>query len=274
MKKFCNYIRFMVLIWLLPHTHIYGQVPKLKFEIKIKADRLLTDRLGNLYLIDGPRLLKYNTDGRLLYIYDDNSYGNIEQVDAFDPFKILFFFPAFMQTVFLNEQLAPIKDFDLASMSSLGSVAVMCVTNESNFWLFDTNLRRLRRIDRTGKIIAEGTILQSSENFNLNGIMRVEDTETYLFMVDNAFHLDVFDKFGNLLQNFAMGTNTRDFQGSGSKVYYLTTDNLIKGFNFADRSEIIISLPPDFKATRFRIEKDKLFLLNDTAVRQYVISDN
>lgn len=251
----------------------HAQNMKLMYKAKVKAERLITDRLGNFYLIDGSKLTKYNPDGMLLFIYDENSYGNIAQIDAFDPFKIMLYYPAFMHTVFLNEQLTIINQFDLATNNGLGVVSVMCATNENNYWLFDTNIKRLRRLERTGKIIAEGTFMQSDSMFQLNNLQKIEDTEMYLFMSDQNGNLSRFDKFGNFISTYAMGADILDYQGSGSHVYFLQKDNIIHSYDFNDFTETVMQVPDDIVALHFRIEKNKLFILTDTEVRIYLLTE-
>src|SRR5688500_1993390 len=75
--------------------------------IREHHDAFTTDPLGNIYLVKGAEVVKYNASGIRTARYSNLQLGDVATIDAMNPLKILLHYRDFQQLVFLDNQLSP-----------------------------------------------------------------------------------------------------------------------------------------------------------------------
>src|ERR1700722_3648508 len=104
-------------------------------KIPLENGSFTTDNLQNVYILNGNVLKKYNSAGVLLCSHSDKAFGDITSMDVYDPMKILVFYKAFPQLVFLDNTLSQngngINPADIGY--PLASMA--CISHDNGLWL-------------------------------------------------------------------------------------------------------------------------------------------
>ena len=108
----------------------------IKKVIKSKIDLFTSDNLGNIYLVKGDELKKYNSKGELLKVFSNKKLGAISSIDASNPLRVLLFYKDQSQLVILDSQLSPNGNpIDLLGMN-LEQSDVVCSSFNNGIWLF------------------------------------------------------------------------------------------------------------------------------------------
>ncbi|MBP6456967.1 MAG: hypothetical protein KA275_09605, partial [Chitinophagaceae bacterium] len=75
--------------------------------IKMKADFISTDYLGNIYVVRNKNfIVKYNKNGDSISNFNVIQRGKISQIDATNPMKTLVYFANFSQILVLDNMLS------------------------------------------------------------------------------------------------------------------------------------------------------------------------
>ena len=62
---------------------------------EVVADALEIDRLGNIYLVKGNVVAKYDAEMNFLCAYDNYPAGSMSSLDVSNPFKVIVFYSEF-----------------------------------------------------------------------------------------------------------------------------------------------------------------------------------
>ena len=115
--------------------------------IDTTGNRIVTDNLGNIYLLEKSSLKKYDAEGNFLCSYTELSDGMISGIDVSDPLKIIIINSDFGKIKFLDNKLS-IRNTPV-SLSNLGypNASLAAASYESGFWVFDPLSNQLIRFD-------------------------------------------------------------------------------------------------------------------------------
>ena len=233
--------------------------------IDTEADFFTTDSQGNVYIVKGNELKKYDKTGKLLYSYSNKTLGNIDFVDASNMLRLLVFYKNYITIVFLDDTLTlsgePINldelDFQQAQL--------VCSSYNSSLWLYDQRNIELVRINQNfEKIVGTG---------NLSILLNIPIQPNYLVENNNKVYLNnpstgilIFDIYGTYYKTAPI-KNLQSFQPIADWIYF-TSDKKLKAYNLKTAEEIEFSVPEsDFK--NFRLETDVLILQNNKSVQLY-----
>src|ERR1043166_5956386 len=81
-----------------------------RFVIRSKVDKFGVDAIGNVYIINGEELVKYNPSAKILARYSNLKLGQITSMDLTNPLKILLYYRDYQQLVYLDDQLSANAD--------------------------------------------------------------------------------------------------------------------------------------------------------------------
>jgi hypothetical protein len=125
----------------------------------IRAEKLWSDHLGNIYTLKDNTLNKYNQNWELFSSYDWQANGKITTVDVSDPLRIVVFSANANQVLFLDNELSLLSDpFSLDDLNYY-DVSVVCKASTGGFWLFDNLDKQLVYINHHGnEELKSGTI--------------------------------------------------------------------------------------------------------------------
>jgi hypothetical protein len=184
------------------------QTPNWSLEIDLKT--LVTDKLRQVYVVDKDnRLQKLGPDGQFQFDFSNRYLGNLQNVDATDPFNVLLFYPDYQTLVILDRTLNMSADIRLDQETHpLPTLAAM---GRDNFiWLYDAVLFRLRKMDVKRQIKAESLDLNQHFTRPINPSHLVVN-ETHAYLLEPREGILVFDLFGQF-QKIIPLKNLEDLQ--------------------------------------------------------------
>jgi hypothetical protein len=252
---------FLLSLFLLSFS---GQEFTLSGTIKGRYDLLTSDNLGNLYLVKGGVLEKYDASGKLVKTFSTKSLMQISSVDAGNAMKILLYFRSFSEVAFLDNTLSATSD-PIALSQLVYQSPCVCNSYNSGLWLYDQTNFELFRVDQN----LEGT----HRSGNLSQVTGRSIAPEFITEYDNKVYLSdpengilVFDVYGTYSRTIPI-KKTGQLQVSGENIVYLKNRQVM---SFNTRTLAQDSFPlPDTSATALRLEKNKLFLLCKEYVKIY-----
>ena len=118
------------------------------------SKNILVDNLGNVYVINKDKILKYESDGKLNATFSYKNSGEISSVDITDPLKIVVFYKNFGQLIFLDNTLSitkgPISLFDYNIINPV----LVCATSDKGLWVYDRQNFTIFKFDDNLKLIS------------------------------------------------------------------------------------------------------------------------
>lgn len=149
------------------------------------------DGLGNIWVILGSKVQKLDAQGVTVCEYSNRIFGEPSHIDAADPFRILIFYnlPQVVVAVSSNAEELGVP-FQL-NMLSVGSIGLVCRSNQGGFWAFSAFKNRLVHIDNSfspsGLHINLGKLQQKtnpSQILERNGAIYLSFENKYISRID------------------------------------------------------------------------------------------
>lgn len=239
---------------------------KLVHSRSTRAVKLVTDPLGNYYLIRGTELARHLPSGDKPSVYSNMGLGQILSVDASDPFRLLLYYQDFNQLVFLDRHLSEIRS--PVSLDDLGFplAGPVCLSPSGGFWVFNRQSSRLNYLNEKTEIEARSTDLGfllgpgSQPSFLLE-----KNDMLYLGIPDKGIAL--FDRFGGYKKLLPILTQNH-FQVMQDKVFYHNDGHLI-GYNITTFQTDTIFTEKKETVLAMSIELNQLYLLVPGELRIY-----
>src|SRR5580658_6709298 len=123
--------------------------------INVNAKFITTDAQGSIYIVDNDNTLtKYDSTGKVLFNYSHKTFGNITNVDVFNPLKPLIYYSSLHNIVILDNTLSYVNEILLGD-KMLILVPVICRSSDNNIWLLDLQDNNLKEIDESGNILSQ-----------------------------------------------------------------------------------------------------------------------
>src|ERR1044072_3137490 len=88
---------------------IFGFAPKALdpvATVQVQADKMTSDNIGNVYLIKGESIAKYDSAGGLQKTFSNKNFGAIPSADATNALRIVLFYKDFNRIVTLDNTLS------------------------------------------------------------------------------------------------------------------------------------------------------------------------
>ena len=233
-----------------------GAVPFQKAEIA-KADDIVTDTEGNLYVLQDVSLKKFSGNGELLYSYSDFQAGTIASIDASNPLKIMLFYKETGQIVFLDQHLAPISENMNLFDQGYFNIAAAAYSTAGYLWLFDASTNDLIQLD-----LHFNEKARIHQNFQIatQNITLQEIAEKRLVLTAANDGVYFFDAFGTFLKRLPIAA-TSICQVTHNEIRYLH-DNLLHCYQYENLTEKAYRLGlPNIK--QCLLQQDKVFFLNE-----------
>ena len=99
------------------------------------ADALEIDRLGNIYLVKGNVVAKYDAEMNFLCAYDNYPAGSMSSLDVFNPFKVIVFYSEFNKLMYLDSKFAELRSPIMLDDAELYNTKVVCSSSFGGFWI-------------------------------------------------------------------------------------------------------------------------------------------
>ncbi len=183
-----------------------------------QGSKALVDALGNIYVIRGDEIKKYNPLGVFLKTFSNKRYGSIEDVDVSNPLKILVYYRDFQQVLFLDNQLSPAAEVISLEKAGYEQASLVCSSINNSFWLYDKQNNELLRFD--------GELRPLVKTGNLKRILDLDIQPNYMRESGNYLYLNcpkegilVFDIYGTFYKTIPI-KNLKEFAIINGNVFY------------------------------------------------------
>ena len=174
------------------------------FTIQTTADLLTSDALGNIYIINGSEIVKYNEKGQICCTFSNRNFGAITSIDARDPLRILLFYKPFSMVILLDNNLTEQTSINLNSLEIYDPLLV-CNSETQGIWVYDNATARLYKFDSKLQAVGLSNDLQQDVMKHILPIMMTESD--YWLVILEKENLLVFDKMGNYFKSIHLGNH-------------------------------------------------------------------
>lgn len=237
--------------------------------IPVNAHLLSTDPLGNIYLVkDNNTVLKLNSKGDSIGIFNEIKKGKVTQIDATNPLRTLLFFAEYNQIVVLNNMLTQ-KNVMRLNMIGLNNVAAIANSADGNIWLYDPSFGSLLKIDEQMDVIQTADLRNLYQNPTAPTAM--VEHERSLYIADTTDGIRKFDLFGFYNTTFPFKVSNLQFFTT-SMVYFASP--YLYSYNMQSFSEQKILLPQPEAIVSVRIERNNVYILRSSSLEIYRLNDN
>ena len=169
----------------------------------VAAHGIAIDPLGNLYILEGNSLTKFDPAGDSVCSWSDPKTGRVTLADAGDPLRIMVYQRDFNLVRFLNNRLAPLADPIALDDLGLTTPLTLGVCRQGGFWVLDGNSTRLRLIGPRLTTVVESIPLNLPSTQVTAGYRLFESGDhVYLLIPDRE--ILVFDLFANLIRKIPL----------------------------------------------------------------------
>lgn len=161
----------------------------------VKANAISVDNFGNFYTISNNKILKFGSDGKYLYPYEEFRYGKIGMLDVTNPMKLLVYYPDFSTVVPLDRFLSPLTTYNFFNLG-YQNVTAIGSSIDGRLWFYDNVDFKLKKIDESGIVFRESqplnVILEKAPNPDF-----IIECDNQVYVNDPEIGILVFDFFGS-----------------------------------------------------------------------------
>jgi hypothetical protein len=241
----------------------YAQTWNKIFTVASKGDYLLTDNLGNSFVVRNDQLTKYRDNGTVFRLYSNKKLGKITSVDPMNPLKIVVFYRDFSQVVFLDNTVTENGDPILLTDWELEQASVVCSSYDNGLWLFDQVQYSLTRFNQQFKPTVQVKSLNQILGYTPQPAFMMEQNN-HVFMSDTAHGILQFDIFGTYIKTIPV-KGLKKFQVFGDNLYYANKEGFLVAYGLKTLQESRLKLPvTDF--IDMRIGQNRLHILGSDSL--------
>lgn len=231
-----------------------------------KSDTLLTDHLGNCYLVTADRIRKFDSRGQFQKEFSNKNFGAISTADATNPLRILLFYRDFSRILFLDNTLS--QNGEAVQLEALGyPMTTLAATSYDNgLWIYDQQNFELIRLNRNLQPEQRTGNLSQQLGIELRPDFLLEK-DNKLFMNNPATGILVFDVFGTYSRQIPLPGLHR-FQIDDDAVVWFNAGQLHR-YEMLTHETSVYEKPVDTLARSMRIEKPIVVVQRSDSVLIY-----
>lgn len=239
------------------------------YEIPIKARFFTTDKLQQLYIVTSDNtIIKCTPDNyQEQYRFSNNTLGELDYIDATDPFNLLLYYPDYQVIVTLDRTLNQTGKF---SLNEVGVVQARTVgmSNDGNIWVYDEASFQLRKLSRSGEVLFESQNLSLIFPKKAPQPIQIVARENWVYLNDPAQGILVFNNFGQYNNMIAFEKISR-FQIVDNLLVF-KEKNILKIYNFKSFLFNKMPLPTGVEENDvIQIQQNRLFVLKADKIEIY-----
>lgn len=225
--------------------------------ISESADMLITDNIGNSYLISGDHIRKFNPSGVFQKEFSNKNFGAITTADATNPLRILLFYRDFSRILFLDNTLS--QNGEPVQLEALGFpiATLTCTSYDNGTWIYDQQNFELIRMNRNLQIQQRTGNLAQQLGINLQPNFILEK-DNRLFLNNPSTGILIFDVFGTYSKTIPI-KNLNHFQVDDDAIVWYQNPQ-IRRYELLTNEESVYEQPSDSSAVDMRLEKGSVFV--------------
>lgn len=257
---------FLLVSFFLCCSPFYSQSSfKLISDNPVIADFVVTDELGNVYLMTGSSIERINALGKGVYRASELQWGEFHDVDVTDPLRPFVHFPASGKVVFFDNTLSvqgsPIDLFE----AGFDNVEWMCGSRGDGYWLWDGRNSELVRVDRSFKKSFSTGNLSMLLNHEIHPIGMTE-RGSYLYLLCEDSTLHVFDMFGTWKKRIFV-ERVKNWMADADNLYLFHSDGSLEVIDTRTWLSERMNLP--LVGSAYCFQAGRLYVLSDGRLRTY-----
>jgi hypothetical protein len=240
---------------------------KLTGKLETECKQFTTDPLGNIYVINGQNIQKYNSNLQKIADYSNAFLGNISFIDVSDPLRLLLHYREFNQAVWLDNYLEEIRSPVRLDDLGIEQAILLCSSSLSGFWVFNQLNDQLQYFDINLNKIHESISLNS-----LIGDMRpvaMAEKNRMVYLNFPGKGILTFDQFGTYYRTFPVFPDN-NFQVTDESIFYLQQGSF-KRYDLKTFAEVKITLPDTEALKAVMIQPEYLYILKKEGIFVYKI---
>ncbi len=190
------------------------------------------DPLGNIYIVDGNKMVKMNQNNEVLAQYSARNMGNITSISVVNSMKIFLFYQESGSLVFLDDHLSPIGNpIDLFS-KNYSQISLASYSTQNQIRLFDPFANEIIILDFFGNEISRNNF-----SFSLQKATKIIELGQNQFAIqDGEQGVFLFDNFGTFSKQVLFVTHQPLF--SQNHLLYYTENNKLHGYDYVKLSSM------------------------------------
>jgi hypothetical protein len=267
MRIVYNILSLTLLVFFLAAAEGYVETR----QIDVQGDFVRSDELGNAFLVNDNRLVKYSPDGKILRTYSNLYSGDITFIDTHDPFKILLYYRDFGKLEFLDQSLSLASSTIDLSMLDLSLATLACASYAGAFWVYNPMNFELVRVTAGLEIKERSGNLQQVSGITPDPNYMLE-RDNFLYLNDPVTGIMMFDKYGTYYKTIPVRGLT-SFQVFDNKLIYVT-GNDISIYNIRLNEEKTTALPVEGAKSVtvcMSLDPQRLYVLKEKKLIFYTI---
>jgi hypothetical protein len=255
-------IHYLLLLYaLIASNRLIAQPFILLHKIEnVDCQYFTTDALYNIYVVTNENeLIRYDTTGKITGRFSDKKLGHLKTVEVGNPFQILLYYDDSQQITLLDKQLTVLGKHRLYD-AGVQQLTALTVSDRYDIWLYDATDATLKKW-QIGKTTHHQTLLLRTPPT----WMCVQENILYL---KTAQGIQTYDIFGQFIADWEVkiGEHGQIFE---NHLYFIEDIFFIK-YDSTIRLKKSVPLPENAQgASLFRLEKNKLFVLNKNRIQMY-----
>ena len=260
-----KHLPLALLLWILYSAALHAQEYAPVHAIPFEHARFTTDNMGNVYVVAGNQLLKFDADGKPVTHFSHINSGSLQSADCSDPLKLVLFYPDFARILTLNNKLALESTIELRALGFVYP-SLVCRASDLGYWVFDLATFQLKKISPTLQVIYESGNLQQLTGLTVRPDHLLE-AENFVYLSDPVNGILVFDTYGTYYKTIPL-TGVTSLQVRGGKVLVVRANGL---FSYDSRRAEVeeLKIPAHDSLLDARIEQNRLYLLTSTILSIY-----
>jgi hypothetical protein len=237
--------------------------------IPIQAQIISTDKSGNIYCAKkNNAIYRYNNNGDSTGYFSAVTRGEISQIDATNPMRVMVFYKDVPQLVFLDRMMTAKSSVDLKQMKIYDCPAVS-YSADGLTWAYHTMNTELVKIDDDAKISVNSFNFLQLFKTNVQPIFITEQERT-LFIIDTILGILKFDQFGNYQTTYHFFP--KELQYINNQLIFYYNGELIN-YNIKTIQERKLKLANPESIINARVERNRLYVLRKESLDIYVMKE-
>jgi len=177
-----------------------------------------SDYWGNIYVVNGHQLAKYDKNGQQISTYSNKTLGAISFVDASNPLRLLLFYKDFGQIIFLDDVLSILGSAIALEELGFDQAILSCTSVSDGIWLYDPQDFQLKRIDQSLNVTHQSGNINQLTGIEVNPNFMIE-YNNFVYLNNPATGIMVFDMYGTYFKTLPL-KDIKQFQLTGQHLFY------------------------------------------------------
>ncbi len=235
-------------------------------DLQVTGELFYSDAIGNIYVVTGNRIQKFNKNHQKQAEYSNSFLGNISHADVTDPLRIMLYYKDYNQILWLDNYLSELRSPVHLDALNLDQVELVCSSSQGGFWVYNSLNSQLQYFNWNLNLVHESITLNILVAADQKPSFMVEKNR-YLYLSIPSSGIFVFDRFGNYSKTIPV-TNTKKFQVTDESIFTFYKSTFLR-INLKNYQTTQIALPDTTNLVDVEIQPDYLYLYKPNKVSIY-----